>query len=160
MPWTEPKKTSFPSVAVRDFPDPPSKLKTLLEKYKRNTSMSTKVKKPWNIVRSRNTKKQTMNGFTAFRSFYSRNIRAYKSQIDLSQRMAKIWNEDKKLQLLWCGYVEEYKSSNTCEAFTFWLDLKKNALSSDLQSPTISQTNEMSHFFVEDVYDDSVPEMD
>lgn len=96
-----------------------------------NTRMSTRKN------RHRCKKRRCLNGFMAFRSFYSRSISNVEHQRQLSKLLGKLWkNEPNKA--IWNRYAIEYNSQAVNQDFVDWLF---GALGLKLQSFTFPCTN-------------------
>ncbi|KAG7885287.1 hypothetical protein KL936_005417, partial [Ogataea polymorpha] len=98
--------------------------------------------------------KKRLNGFMAFRSFYSRNIANYNSQKALSQDLADAWNREKHQQI-WSLYAIQYNHSKSKEPFSRWLEMKLSKKLGKFNSDdptTRREINVMSHIVVEDVF--------
>lgn len=129
----------------------PSSLGKLLEKYvgkncSLNIPRSTKSKKGPN-------RKTIVNGFTAFRTYYSKFGKTYKEQEELSKELADFWKKMPALQTSWHSYSEEYKAADTELSFVTWFDQYK----SEIQEPKTDcslpvQQSSISHLIVEDIY--------
>lgn len=130
----------------------PSSLKKFLDKYATNNLLNknsvTNVRKKKELER-----KTIVNGFTAFRIYYSKFGKTYKDQENLSKELATFWKSDKSIQHTWHGYSEEYKASDTKLSFVKWFDTYKSAIK--VQTPpeeSLTQCTKISHLIVEDVY--------
>lgn len=124
----------------------PADLELILEKYG-SSYRSTRRN------RRRNTKKSIVNGFTAFRLYYSRFAKTYKDQENLSKELAIYWNSHQNIQDIWRSYSEEYKVADTNLSFAEWFEEFKAAIKiEDPPEQEIRQTSTLSHVIVEDVY--------
>jgi hypothetical protein len=65
-----------------------------------------------------------LNGFIAFRAFYSQDICDPTNQRELSKALSKVWSESEELQQVWTRYAAEYNSQypdNSTTPFVTWL---------------------------------------
>lgn len=65
--------------------------------------------------------KRRLNGFIAYRSYYSKNIHDSSLQIEVSKRLAIVWKNDPSANI-WKRYAFEYNKSNENISFLSWLD--------------------------------------
>nr|QFP92358.1 silenced mating-type protein ALPHA1 [Ogataea thermomethanolica (nom. inval.)]QGW56840.1 mating-type protein ALPHA1 [Ogataea thermomethanolica (nom. inval.)] len=103
------------------------------------------------------SKKKRLNGFLAFRSFYSHNVLGYHNQKVLSRVLAQAWGKEPH-QIIWSRYALEYNHSNTKLSFHEWLCDQigqKERYFSRSQS-TWCQMNVMSDIVVEDIFQNSL----
>ncbi|KAG7805696.1 hypothetical protein KL921_005399 [Ogataea angusta] len=137
-------------------------LKRLLSEYGSKDNGSDRSNK---VARKKPTRhkvqkgRKRLNGFMAFRSFYSRNITNYNSQKALSQALAHAWNREKHQQV-WSLYATQYNHSKSMEPFSKWLDLKLNKKVGKYRSDdfnTWREINILSDIVVEDVYQECRP---
>nr|BBD18017.1 putative transcription factor [Ogataea minuta] len=151
----------FMASELPQLPDASPTLRKLLNDYRsQNSSLVTSRKRKKSPGSNRITKRSTskrrrsLNGFMAFRSFYSQNIDTYKSQKDLSSALAKVWNLEKN-QNIWNRYAAEYNISCTTASFVSWLKLKlgqRNLEIEKLADSTWCQVSIISDLIVEDIY--------
>lgn len=126
---TKPMIRIFVSENTPSLLEPSVNLKALLQKYSMDNSSNIKKNDPIihakqrrSAAKNQRTSSETLlNGFTAFRAYYSKNTRSYREQIELSQQLAKIWKVETQLHDLWSRYVNEYKVSGTSDSFVEWM---------------------------------------
>lgn len=117
--------TELPSL-----PTPSLDLQEILVKFKQATgsfpgdtlweSEMFDMKIPIRKNRNRCKKTRCLNGFMAFRSFYSRSISNVEHQRELSSLLGKLWkNEPNKA--IWNRYAIEYNSQAINQDFVDWL---------------------------------------
>jgi hypothetical protein len=134
----------------------PWKLKSLLQKYldKNNLDILTATHA---TKRKKRKRKTIVNGFTAFRSYYSKFGKSYEEQEQLSKELATFWKNEPSIQPEWHAYSEEYKVAETDLSFVEWFDNNKSILGrSTARNNTFIQSATISHLVVEDVYDTCV----
>lgn len=132
----------------------PPELNVILQKYILNprsvsiynTRNSNKKKDP--------EKKSVVNGFTAFRIYYSKFGRTYKDQENLSKELANFWNKNNTVQDIWHGYSEEYKACDTKLSFVKWFETFKSTIQVE-KAPNqhLKHKSKISHLIVEDIYE-------
>lgn len=66
-------------------------------------------------------KKRKVNGFIAFRAFYSRSIPGTARQRDLSSKLAQIWKSEPNSHI-WNLYAIHYNATGGNKLFLAWLD--------------------------------------
>ncbi|KAH3666367.1 hypothetical protein OGAPHI_003546 [Ogataea philodendri] len=149
---------------VSDFPRIPAEspyLQSLLKTYVQTQSKScvrTKRRKNSDGNRLRNSKsRRGINGFMAFRSYYSRRVSNYHAQKLLSRALAKAWIFEKN-QDIWSRYAIEYNHSHSETSFSEWLQnilMSEESLSSCDKDGgrSWSEVTTMSDIVVEDVFD-------
>lgn len=139
----------------------PKELVELLNKYVKDDDEKEKIeKKP--SKKSTIRRKTTVNGFTAFRAYYSRYGKTYKEQEQLSKELALFWKKEPSVQELWRGYSEEYKASDICISFVEWFITYKSTAQPQPRfkiDDYYRQPSNLSHLLVEDVYDNSLIEL-
>lgn len=160
---TKPIIRIFVSKKTPSLLEPSVKLKALLQKYSMESSIDIKkndsalsVQQKRFMSNERTSSTTLLNGFTAFRAYYSKNTRSYKEQIELSRQLAKIWKVDTELHDLWSRYVNEYKVSSTSDSFVEWMKLAKSSdegFSLNMEKSDHFRTNPFLFLVVEDVYD-------
>lgn len=124
----------------------PADLELIIKKYETLYPLARPRKR-------KNRKKSIVNGFTAFRLYYSRFAKTYTDQENLSKELAIYWNNNHEIQDIWRSYSEEYKVSDTNLSFDEWFDEFKAAIKFEAQpEQEIRQTSTLSHVIVEDVY--------
>lgn len=130
----------------------PVKLKMLLEKYANKNTMNEAVLK--NTPKKKENKKNILNGFTAFRTYYSKFGKSYIDQENLSKDLAIFWKNDLSIQYIWHGYSEEYKVSDTNLSFVTWFDTVKSGFKTDdsKTNECLTKKTNISHLVVEDIY--------
>nr|AZQ56645.1 MAT alpha 1 protein [Suhomyces anneliseae] len=127
------------------IPSPSPQLKELLLKF--NSLNDTTQKKQNNLQGSKSqrksiSKKRNINGFIAFRTFYSKSVFNPKHQRSLSSELAKLWKtEPSKTQ--WNLYARVYNSRDDKELqFVEWLctalNIKKDTYLHDAETILIS----------------------
>ncbi|KAG7691331.1 hypothetical protein KL930_005382 [Ogataea haglerorum] len=132
-------------------------LERLLSEYEAMTNgneRSTKIARKKSMKHRAQNNKKRLNGFMAFRAFYSRNIANYNSQKSLSQVLANAWNREKHQQI-WSLYAIQYNNSKSKERFSVWLEMKLNKKLREHNSDdpnTWREINFMSDIVVEDVF--------
>lgn len=135
----------------------PSNLQNLLQKYIENNNIDSHNNNHNNNQRRKKKdpkRKTIVNGFTAFRTYFSKFGKSYKDQEKLSKELAIFWNKEPSTQDVWHGYSEEYKASDTNLSFVHWFDTYKSnivAPPTENQQPII-QSAKISHLIVEDLY--------
>lgn len=80
-----------------------------------------------------------MNGFTAYKSYYSRNLTSV-SQGVLSSALSKVWATEKN-QYIWDLYANVFRRYKRCESFPEWLDKTSSTSQSNVNSPVSSTSN-------------------
>lgn len=102
-------------------------------------------------------KKTKMNGFIAFRTYYSNIGQSYEDQSKLSKELATIWKEDDSLQKVWEKFAEEYNVCGNDMPFLNWFELNKTKLKPK-ENDVITQKTNISHLIVEDIYPANIDE--
>lgn len=78
--------------------------------------------------------KTSLNGFMAFRSFYTQHISAPTSQRELSTALSKAWSQDENLKNIWTRYAADY-NSQSCKngnvPFVSWLTNIKDGMTGE-----------------------------
>lgn len=139
-----------------DIPEPPNELKCLLEKLKDNENTSKKrrqTRKPTNRTVTKQPKTK-LNGFMAYRTYFSQEIYSIKDQRELSSCLGKSWATDKS-QLIWQRYATEYNARPVqCSSLSFleWL-LKSTGNESQEEKENIQWRNNVkSGIRIQDIY--------
>lgn len=118
--------------ALPNLPKPSPELKrTLIEFNNEVLRESTRKRKKQTIY----TKKGKINGFMAFRAFYSRSIFSSERQRQLSVLLSKVWAKDSN-QGVWNRYADEYNKDERKLYFVEWLC---DALSIEVKSEVSHQ---------------------
>lgn len=132
--------------------DFPYKLKLILQKYMTTNNLDMYNTTHVHKKKTKN-KKTNVNGFTAFRAYYSKFGKSYKEQESLSKELAIYWKNEPSIQKEWRGYSEEYKVADTNLSFVDWFDLNKSRCGPPvIPNNTYTQSTNISHLIVEDVY--------
>ncbi|OBA22190.1 hypothetical protein METBIDRAFT_40341 [Metschnikowia bicuspidata var. bicuspidata NRRL YB-4993] len=112
------------SRALPQIPIPSSSLQDLLCKYLFNeVDTNKKLSRIKQGTRYNDTKKRRINGFIAFRSFYSKTIKGTSHQKELSSKLAAIWKTEPNHQT-WNSYALQYNATGGNESFVSWLNRK------------------------------------
>lgn len=108
-----------------EIPLPSSYLQNLLCQYQCDDGTERrKTRKSRQRTNSKiNLRKRRINGFIAFRSFYSRTIKGTFNQKELSSKLAAIW-KDEPHHLTWNSYALQYNATGGDENFVDWLNMK------------------------------------
>lgn len=69
--------------------------------------------------------KTVLNGFTAFRSFYSKFAKDYSKQIELSHRLTEIWREEVEIHDTWDRIALNYRQETQNLSFSAWMYYKE-----------------------------------
>lgn len=105
-----------------EIPLPSSRLQNLLCQYQfDDISEKKKPHRAKKITTKSNERKRRMNGFIAFRSFYSKTIRGTSHQKELSSKLAVIWKNEPHHQT-WNCYALQYNATGGEETFVEWLN--------------------------------------
>ena len=108
------------------LPEPSPGLKEVLEKFNGNgeTARNRRSQVEFPLLghkkRSRSKAGHRLNGFMAFRSFYSRSVYDADHQRQLSSLLGSLWKNEPK-QDVWNRYAIEYNSRASKEDFIEWL---------------------------------------
>ncbi|ODV65275.1 hypothetical protein HYPBUDRAFT_154089 [Hyphopichia burtonii NRRL Y-1933] len=132
-----------------DLPTPPSKLQNILIEFNRlNEDSLRSVKKK---SRPKNSKR-TINGFFAFRTFYSKSIFKPDHQRQLSSLLAEAWREEKK-KSIWDKYAVVYRLQAPDIGFFDWLCANLN-LETSTNKPEVNSPEMKKHSLgrVEDLF--------
>lgn len=113
-------KRKFDTILQLDFlpslPDPSPRLLDLIEKSNSNTT-----KLAFKSAKLKLMKKRKMNGFMAFRSYYSSLLRSLDCQRELLSTLATLWKEEYGKNV-WRFYAVQYNEHGGEEAFSTWLN--------------------------------------
>lgn len=136
------------------LPKPSKKLESILLKFNKHTNRLIIGKEPCRAPRKRkSTQKRRINGFIAFRAFYSRSIRDPAVQKQLSTMLGKVWGAEPN-QHVWDCYALRYNETGGQEEFMTWLmqnlKSKKPCQSTTVIRRRISKNIQFKN--VEDVY--------
>lgn len=111
---------------IPPLPEPSPGLKEVLERFNGNGENArcrrSQVEVPFlgHKKRSRSKTGHRLNGFMAFRSFYSRSVFDAEYQRQLSSILGSLWKNEPK-QDVWNRYAIEYNSRASKEDFIEWL---------------------------------------
>lgn len=99
----------FPCSGMPEIPEAPLELQQLLEHLKAQDIGERKIRAPKKSNNKLNTKKPKtkLNGFMAYRTFFSQDIYSIKDQREVSSCLGRCWATDKS-QLIWKRYATEY----------------------------------------------------
>lgn len=154
--------TNFITFSLSELPDPPiiplhlqelldhlRSLQTIPKIYppkkriKRSTGVVSSVGKSKENTVNETLAKRAINGFMAFRAFYTQDIFAPDSQRELSTVLSKVWAENKELNESWSRYAAEYniqRKLNPCLSFVSWFLIVKNGLTGERNDWSRSMT--------------------
>lgn len=90
--------------------------------------------------KSRNKKKRRINGFIAFRSFYSKSIKGASTQRELSTKLSTAWRAEPNRHI-WKCYALQYNAAGGEEDFISWL-LRNLGISNEKPVQTILRTSQ------------------
>ncbi|TID27169.1 hypothetical protein CANINC_002751 [Pichia inconspicua] len=151
------KETKKSQPKLQSFVSSPSKIYTTpkrLQDLLQNISPGFRNRAERTIYKSNiriKEKKTSMNGFIAFRTYYSNIGKTYEDQSRLSKELAAIWKNDASLQREWQTFAEEYNASGNELPFLNWFELNKTDLKPQ-ENDVVTQRTNISHLIVEDIY--------
>lgn len=107
--------------------------------------------KPSNRSKRRKAvKRRRLNGFIAFRSYYSRAAKSHSSQRKLSSLLAKVWKEEANKHV-WSTYASVYNETGGNDDFILWLE--KNLEQNEKDSTRSFTQKRKHHAFINDIED-------
>lgn len=120
-----PAFTVLQATRLPDIPLPSSRLQNLLCQYQFDDIHANKKasRSKKNRAGTDQKRKRRMNGFIAFRSFYSKTIKGTSHQKELSSKLAAIWKDEPSHQT-WNCYALQYNATGGEETFVNWLNRK------------------------------------
>lgn len=146
------------SFFLSSFPELPAESVTVMQtldklKQKSLTYKRIKPKRQYSVNRRRG--KTSLNGFMAYRAYYSKDVDIPKLQIELSRLLASYWKKTKNQQV-WNRYAQEFNASTRSLPFLEWLnealrDSKKEDIMI-IKEKSWSQKSKLSNLVVEDVF--------
>ncbi|ODV95197.1 hypothetical protein PACTADRAFT_33775 [Pachysolen tannophilus NRRL Y-2460] len=116
----------FSFSSLPPLPKIPDNLKDKLEVYA--SKYVTKEKGKIHQSKVAKKMKKKMNGFMAYRSFYTKNINNVTQQTELSAILAKSWSMDDVNQTIWKRYATQYNKESSNTPFVEWLHKELNIL--------------------------------
>lgn len=154
-PTRQAKKVNHKSEAFLSKPNTfystPRSLKLLLQNICPNFEHRT-IRSDYKEQNRLKVKKTSLNGFIAFRTYYSNIGKSYEDQSKLSTKLAQIWKCDISLQKVWDSFAEEYNISESHLPFIHWFEKNKTQLKPK-DDVFIMQRANISHLVVEDIYE-------
>lgn len=137
--------TTLPSV-----PPASPQLEELLQKFPNRIDSHSRATK-----RRRQGAKRVLNGFIAFRTFYSQSISTVSEQREFSKALAAIWAVDAD-QVVWERFAQEYNFRARNENFKEWL-INSTSLQPEFEVRANKKWGTSSNFHgtVEEVFDGS-----
>lgn len=111
-------KGMFGCSKLPDIPELPSEFKNVLNNFKADATLNEVPKKTRTVIKKQSSKgavnkakkkKTKLNGFMAYRAFFSRDVIGIKAQRGLSSCLSKAWQSDEN-QLIWKRYATEYNA--------------------------------------------------
>lgn len=131
--------TIFQATKVPPLPKPSIPLKQVLDTLHIGIPSKGKAKRgPKPKKKKRETQRRVINGFIAYRTFYSRSLQDATLQKELSRQLGKLW-ENEPDRKTWDCYASQYNATGGNDSFIDWLYLKLG-LSSVHKSPLRKQT--------------------
>lgn len=117
------------------------------------------IKKKSRRCKLRSNKTKCLNGFLAFRSFYSRSIFNVDHQRQLSSLLGKLWRKEPN-QEVWNRYAIEYNNQASNQDFVGWLCMALGLQLRNIEFPFINKVKNEKWLFssrnndnaVEDIY--------
>lgn len=146
------------SFFLSSFPQLPTESVVVLQsldklKQKSLTYKRTKPKRQYSSNRKK--ARTSLNGFMAYRAYYSKDVDIPILQIELSRLLASCWKKTKN-QKVWNRYAQEFNASSKSLPFLEWLnealrDSKKEDVMI-VKEKSWSQKSKISNLVVEDVF--------
>lgn len=142
---------------IPQLPEPSMHLKQVLDELHTGAPLKLRLQVEKVLKQKRRKRKgsqrRSINGFIAFRTYYSKWLRNATLQQELSCQLGKVW-ENEPSREIWECYAYQYNETGGDESFIDWLYIKLGLITAEKKS-TRSQACK-SYIFknVEDVFVD------
>lgn len=135
------------------LPEPTGPLKAFLCKYE--SDLKEHLTLPYRPKRTQRNglkpKARRINGFMAFRTFYSKAIKLTSSQPEVSSELATIWKNE-KCQKIWHCYALRYNATGGDQSFLIWLNRSLGLTPAQKDSKVLRTSRSNIYSNVEDVF--------